>query len=196
MTKHLQVLFIILIFSISIHPWAKADGISDFEIEGMSVGDSALNFFSKKELEEYKKDGFIYEDKMFYSTGPISLNNFNVYDAIELHIKGQDSEYIIHSITGKIIYKDNYQECVLELEKILPDLKNLFSDADVIDAGEEIWTNRNNQKIKTKSYYLQLFSGDEIALECYDQPKERINNPDSLKISIDSKEFVEFLHTR
>ena len=39
-----------------------------------------------------------------------------------------------------------------------------------------------------------MSSGDEIALECYDQPKERTHNFDSLKISIDSKEFVEFLH--
>ena len=189
-----KVFSIMLILFSSIQPWCKADDISDFMIEGMSVGDSALNFFSKKDLEEYKKLGFVYEDKKFYVTGSILSKNFKIYDEIELHIKGQDSNYTIHSITGKIIYKDNYNGCVSELKKILPDLKNMFLDSSVIDAGEDVWINRNNQKIKTKSYFLELSSGDQIALECYDQPDERINNPDSLKISIDTKEFVEFLN--
>ena len=92
------------------------------------------------------------------------------------------------------IYKDNYEGCVLELENILPDLKEVFPNAKILDDGEEIWKNRDDHEIKTKSYFLQLPSGDEIALECYDQPPERTNNYDSLKISIDNKEFVNFLH--
>ena len=190
----MRIFIVLLVLIFSLQSWTKADDIRDFEIEGMSIGDSALKILSKEELEEYKIHGFVYEDKRFYATKSISLNNFQIYDSIQFHIKAKDSNYTIYSITGKIIYKDNYEGCVLELENILPDLKQTFPNAKVQDGGVEIWKNYNNQEIKTKSYFLQLSSGDEIALECYDQPKERIYNFDSLKISIDSKEFVEFLH--
>ena len=40
-------LLLILILTFSFQSWTKADDIRDFEIEGMSIGDSALDFFSK-----------------------------------------------------------------------------------------------------------------------------------------------------
>ena len=40
----LAVLVLIFIFQ----SFTKADDIRDFEIEGISIGDSALNYFSKK----------------------------------------------------------------------------------------------------------------------------------------------------
>ena len=45
--------FLILIFSFQ--PWTKADDIRDFEIEGMSLGDSALNFLVKETLNTIQK---------------------------------------------------------------------------------------------------------------------------------------------
>ena len=43
-------LILILIITLSFQSWTIADDIRDFEIEGMSIGDSALDFFSKSEL--------------------------------------------------------------------------------------------------------------------------------------------------
>ena len=45
--KTLLILFVLL-FSSSVF----AEDISDFEIEGMSIGDSALDFFSEKQIKE------------------------------------------------------------------------------------------------------------------------------------------------
>ena len=45
--------FLILIFSFQ--SWTKADDIRDFEIEGMSLGDSALNFLVKEILNTIQK---------------------------------------------------------------------------------------------------------------------------------------------
>ena len=47
MKKILLTLFV-LFFSSSVF----GEDISDFEIEGMSIGDSALNFFTKKHIED------------------------------------------------------------------------------------------------------------------------------------------------
>ena len=48
----------ILIFfflSLLFQALASAEDISDFEIEGISIGDSALEYFSKKNLKQKKK---------------------------------------------------------------------------------------------------------------------------------------------
>ena len=48
----MRVFLTLLILILSIQPWTKADDIRDFEIEGMSLGDSALNFFTKSEIDK------------------------------------------------------------------------------------------------------------------------------------------------
>ena len=40
-------LLLIFILTFSFQSWTKADDIRDFEIEGISVGDSALDYFTK-----------------------------------------------------------------------------------------------------------------------------------------------------
>ena len=43
----------ILIFSLQ--SWTNADDIRDFEIEGMSIGDSLLDYFTKSEIKKSPK---------------------------------------------------------------------------------------------------------------------------------------------
>ena len=63
----MRIFFAVLVLIFSLQSWTKADDISDFEIEGISVGDSALDYFSKDEIEKRKKKGFVYKKKDFYS---------------------------------------------------------------------------------------------------------------------------------
>ena len=51
---------LILILTINFQSLSKANDIRDFEIEGMSIGDSLLDFFTEKEINnmditEYQK---------------------------------------------------------------------------------------------------------------------------------------------
>ena len=43
---------------------SQADDIRDFQIEGMSIGDSALNYYTKDELSNALKS--YYPNKKFY----------------------------------------------------------------------------------------------------------------------------------
>ena len=43
-------LLIIFILTLNFQSWTKADDISDFEIEGLSIGDSLLNYFTINEI--------------------------------------------------------------------------------------------------------------------------------------------------
>ena len=47
----MKILLSILILVFSLQSWTKADDISEFQIEGISIGDSALNFYSKRKLK-------------------------------------------------------------------------------------------------------------------------------------------------
>ena len=58
-------LLLILILTLSFQSWTKADDIRDFEIEGMSIGDSALDYYSKKELRKFDKT-YYPKSKKFY----------------------------------------------------------------------------------------------------------------------------------
>jgi hypothetical protein len=185
-------LFLILILTLSFQSLIKADDIKDFQIEGMSIGDSAINYFSKEIIDKRKQEGFVYPDKSFYSITFYDENSFNTYDAVQLHLKAKDSNYTIYSIAGRIFFDNKYNDCVKKMNNILPELKTVFKNANLNDYGTITWNDTQNRKVKTKSYFLTLRSGDEIALECYDQPIEA-NIIDGLNLAIDSKEFVDFL---
>ena len=188
----MKKLLFILILTFTFKSWVNADDISDFQIEGISVGDSAINYFSKEIIDKRKHKGFVYPDKSFYSITFYDEDSFNTYDAVQLHLKAKDSNYTIYSIAGRIFFDNKYNDCVKKMNNILPELKTVFKEANFNDHGTITWTNTQNHKVKTKSYFLTLRSGDEIALECYDQPVDA-NIIDGLNLAIDSKEFVDFL---
>ena len=57
-------LLLILILTSSFQSMAKADDIRDFEIEGMSIGDSLLDFFSEEEIT-IKNKNYHYSSKKY-----------------------------------------------------------------------------------------------------------------------------------
>ena len=84
----MKKLLLILILTLSFQSWIKADDIRDFEIEGMSIGDSALDYFSEKKiLEEFEigKDEYNWTDQKFadvYKYGKVEL-----YDNVNFSVK-------------------------------------------------------------------------------------------------------------
>ena len=47
----MRIFFTVLIIIFSLQSWIKADDITEFEIEGLSIGDSLLNFASEKKIK-------------------------------------------------------------------------------------------------------------------------------------------------
>ena len=43
----MRVFLAVIVLTFSFQPWTKADDISDFEIEGMSIGDSLSKMYSE-----------------------------------------------------------------------------------------------------------------------------------------------------
>ena len=94
----LLIVFLTLNFQLSVN----ADDIRELEIEGISIGNNALDFFSKKIIDE--NSSFYPKSKKFFrSTMPLYNNEF---DSVQMHIKN-DNKYIIYSISGLIHYQRN-----------------------------------------------------------------------------------------
>ena len=99
----MRVLLFVLVLIFSLQSLTKADDIRDFEIEGMSIGDSALDYYNEKDILNGKVNWYKKDD--FYPI-VIELDNSN-YQAIQIHFKKNDKNFIIQSIGGMIFdYSD------------------------------------------------------------------------------------------
>ena len=187
--KKLLIIFILnLFFNIS----SNANDIADFQIETISVGDNALDYFTQEEIELRKSKGFIYEKKDFYSVTFYNKPIFNQYDAVQIHLKANDKKYKIYSVAGRKNFNNNYVGCIRQLEEMLPKIEKIFRGSKAINGGTETWKNNLGYDVTAQSYWIKLPSKAEIALECYDQHKET-NIVDGLVVALDSKEFAAWL---
>ena len=71
--KKLSTYLFLVLFSFSAPSFA--DDISEFQIEGMSIGDSLLDYMSEEEIKENEFPG-VYKDKKF------TLSDYNKSSAI------------------------------------------------------------------------------------------------------------------
>ena len=90
------LLILVLIFSLQ--SWTKADDISDFEIEGMSIGDSLLQYYSKDQIIS-KSQHILMGGKIYNDWQQIHKENNNeLYDRVSLYFKTDDKNYIIKKV--------------------------------------------------------------------------------------------------
>ena len=187
--------FLFLIF-FSFSAPSFADDIKDFEIEGMSIGDSALDYLSEEEIRYKKNDAFHYINNKFLIIG-IEDSSFTTYEIVQITLKPNDDKYIIYHLDGKIIYNDEIEECYKTKESITNELKDLFSNEVEIFVDN---SNHSYDKSGNSKDYLTGFkfsSGGSIDVSCTDWSKELVdtkNFPDQeLKVQISSQEFINFL---
>ena len=58
----MKKLLLILIISLSFQSLTKADDIRDFEIEGMSIGNSLLDFYNESKIQSSEKNYYKKKD--------------------------------------------------------------------------------------------------------------------------------------
>ena len=100
----MRVFLTVLILIFAFHSWTKADDLKDFEIEGISIGDSVLDFFNKDEIKKNTWDYF--KNKEFT---PLQFDNpsfAKTYDAIDIQYVTSDKNFTIMGLSGIIYYTD------------------------------------------------------------------------------------------
>ena len=187
--KKLSTYLFLFLFSFSAPSFA--DDISDFQIEGMSIGDSLLDYFSEEKITNSNRH-YPYLDNEFYTVGFDRENSFEVYDAVEIHLKTDDKKYKIYSVEGIIGYKNNINDCYKKKDEIEKKLSEIFKDAKKIDYGTTKHAGDKSGKSTKTSIYWKLDYGDFVSIECYDWSKEietTKNWSDHLRISVLKKEL-------
>ena len=189
----MKKLFIIIIIFISFQSWTKADDIKNFQIEGMTIGDNALDFFNKKEINNNKS--YIYNNQKYFGFYK-DLSN-STYDGVQVSL---NSDFIIHGVTGKIFYENNISQCYETMNSIEKDLDSLFPNAETRKQNRKHRADPSGKStIKDKSYFLT--TGDAIQISCNDWSKYKhkitgkiTNYTDELKVSMYSFKFIDFLN--
>lgn len=182
----IKLFFIIFFLLFSFQSLSKANEISEFEIEGMSIGDSLNNFVNEKDIsaatDESYDDGK-YLTKTFYK---INLKN---YEAIQVAYKANDKKRIIVGIGGVISYPNNISDCIKQMRIIDSELTNMFPKAIKKDWGK--YNNNDNS-----GHYFPITydfeDGSTAMVSCHDWNEETKIN-DNLKVSLFETNYSNYI---
>ena len=168
---------------------AYADDISDFQIEGISIGDSILDYYSKKEIKKNKKN---YTKDKTFSTVEIQNIKSETYDGIQLNYKTKDKKYIIFGVTEIVDCRNNFSICENEFEKTINELSDFFGNS-VTKSDKLVNKHRADKSRKSisTSIIFTFENGDEVGVQMTDWSK-KIGYWDNLRIVINKKELSDW----
>lgn len=193
----MRIFFIVLIFIFSLQSWTKADDITDFQIEGMSIGDSLLNYINIEKINISKRNYFD-DERKYYVVG-IS-DNLNSYDVVDLYLKTGDNKYIIRTMGG--ILDLSGSKCFSKKEEIAKELENFFPN---IKKEEFEKTHEYDKSNKSKQYQTVFFlkntkkaNDPHIRVECSVWSKEfkkKTGFSDTLNVVAMTTEILDWIYS-
>ena len=186
----MRVFIAVIVLIFSLQSWTKADDIRDFQIEGMSIGDSLLDYFSLEEIKnsttyKYKNNKFIGVD--------LRLKNTEVYELVQIHYK-PGKEYIIASTVGAIFYED-INNCYKKKDEIVTDLSKSLEGFKIINDGTFQASEDETGKSTMTAVVFELENG-EVGVTCTyfsNEFKIKNNYQNNIRVDISTKEFSDWL---
>ena len=202
--KKLLILLFSLFFLSS--PSVFADDISDFQIEGISIGDSLLDYMTEDEIHEEIElyDGYSYLNEPYKYIQIVISQNFQTYEYLAVFIKNnsisqyitnKNEKYTILSVRGAISYEEDFGGCLQKKDEIVSVLSEIFPNAKKVESSyKHIEDPSGNSVIEQVSFELE--SGSESEVSCYDFDetfRNKKNWTEGLQVSIDLEEIVIWL---
>ena len=185
--KKLSAYLFIILFSFSAPSFA--DDVSDFQIEGMSIGDSLLDYFSEEEIKSWKKT-FYPGSKKFYMAGDKKNFSSNIYDKLTFHLKSNDKKYTIYSLKGVKNFPNNLKACKKMKNEVNDEISSLLGNVKARNY-ESKYKIDDGKTIAYVSEFEQM--GGEIRIWCVNVSKvseKKRNWVDNLSVSVSSEEFA------
>jgi len=183
-------LLLILILILSFQTWTKADDIRDFEIEGISIGDSLLEYTDKKYILEEIKNAYFYPNSKKFAVINFNKDNLKLYDDLNITFKPKDTKFIIHSLKG--IANKDLDEC-LRLKKIV---NTDISKITRITKTKTYTNDYNKTYGKSIAYIDDYYLKDGVIRTwCVVWDREHVKDDwlNSLNVSAGSLEFKKFI---
>ncbi len=188
----MKKLFLILILLLITVRHSIADNLKDFEIEGIIIGESLLDYATEEEIQSINAN-FNYKTDKFVTYRFEKIHNLKQYDKLNVSVKKDDRKYIIVGISG-IYYYENLEECNSIKKEIQSYIKKEFK---INESEETKFPSSYDKTGKSMIYGIQNYlkpypSLESININCYDFTKEsklRAN----LKVSVNTHQFMEFI---
>ena len=188
----MKKLLITIILLLSFQSLSTADDIRDFEIEGISIGDSLLKYYNLDQINNFFRNN--YKNEKFYKleiADQSLLNKLKKYDSISFHFKKNDNKYIVQNMGGIIFYNE-IEDCLSEKKIITKEISKALNVKLTYRKLSATWD-------KNTKYYQsegEIGKGGVVAITCYDwSKKDEENNgwTDNLSIEIYNKEVATFI---
>ena len=203
----MKKIFFLIISVLSFQTLSLADNIQYFQIEGMKIGDSALDYFSESQLEDNEQGWHNYSYKE-YSTS--FMPGKGIYNWFLVSYKNDDNNFTIGALAAGL-EKSNYdnKECNNKLDSVASNISELFKNT--------VQEEKKSYKLKADAARIYPFTGTstvtslsfnfldgaKIILACYNMDKEAKENEsfltsilsqnDSFRIEVRSSAFVNYL---
>ena len=192
------ILFIVLSFNSA----SSANELKEFEIAGFSLGASLLDYFDKSDIKNELKSkyAYFYKDNKYAVLGVGDGVDYNLsmkfrnYDELAITVRPDDKKFIIYSVSGDIFCKDDIKKCLSQQKEIVSELE------DFLGSEFESWEKPHSVDPSGKSMVygnnITYADGSDIAVDVYqwsDKMKQENNFPDTLQVSMSTKEFSNFL---
>ena len=183
----MKKLLLLLLLFLGLIGTTSADDISDFEIGGVSIGDSLLDYMSEEEIKE--NVGYVYPDKFTIS---IYNKSSETYDTVGITYKSKDKTYKIHGVIGLIDYPNNIESCYKKQDEVEKEISLIFNESKKKNWGILVLHLKGEaaEGSTYKPIIFDLNNGAVATVECYhysDTPQS-----DNLKITTNSKEYKKY----
>mgnify|MGYP001190820145 CR=1 FL=1 len=182
----MRIIIIIITLFINLQSLTKADDISDFEIEGLSIGDSLLNHFSVMEIKNFQNYDDLPSD-MSFRIIEIFANEMKMelYDSVQIYYKPNDKTFKIQGVNGGL-FCDTKNMCINKYDEIKKDISKLFGDTLKSDNFNGKHMDDDTGK-SIYEYIVYYHPNGEIAVGYTDWAKH-MNYNDNVSIDITTQE--------
>ena len=140
----MKIFIFILIIIFNFQSLTKANDVKEFEIEGMSVGDSLLDYFSRTKIREFinHDSSYSYANGDYVIIGLSKSNqnsvDLNTYQNLGITINKSDRQYEIKSIAGQSYTFANIKECNTKQKKVSEEIRKDLLEKNI---NVDIWEN-------------------------------------------------------
>ena len=200
-----KLLILLFSFFLLISPSVFADDISDFEIEGISIGDSLLDYMTKEEILqaiEKNKGRFLHLKEPNKYIQIAMRKDYPTYDYISVMIQNNSSnkyvidkneKYTILAVRGYTKYIENFDACIQEKDEIVEVLSGMFPNSQKI---ESVYPTSGDSNGVVNEVSFEFDSGNSIGAYCtnYDETwRIKNNRTEGLTVQIKLKEIFTWL---
>jgi len=189
--KKIFLIITIFLITFNFQSLTKADDIRNFQIQGMSIGDSLLDYYKEKKIKKNIRNWYKKKDVI----GVEIIEKNGPYDSIQVHYKKNDKDYKIIGVAGLIFYrKNNINDCYEKQRIVTDELKEAFPNVRLKYGKMRNHFSDKSGKSKTTTNTFYLSGNGEVDVACYDWSK-KMPYTDHLAISFRTKKLKDFINS-